>query len=128
MPAVSGSQQRLFGMVHAYQKGKLKRAPKKIREIARHISKEDAKHFAETKHDGLPDRKKDKKQEKDAAAGQPVTVTIGRKSFTFPSKKSAILYLQALPTISPGEAQSAVSKGEASVKSIKLSYPPSSEE
>lgn len=114
-------------MVHAYQKGKLKHAPKKIRQIAAHISDEDAKHFAETKHDGLPERK-EKKTEKAASSRQPVTVTIGRKSFTFPSKKSAILYLQALPTISPEEAQSAVSKGAAGVKSIKLSYPPSSEE
>ena len=57
MPAVSGSQQRLFGMVHAYKKGKLKKAPKKIKEIAKHISDEDAEHFAKTKHKGLPEKK-----------------------------------------------------------------------
>lgn len=57
MPAVSKKQQRLFGMVHAYQKGKLKHAPKNIAEIAAHISKSDAKHFAETKHKGLPEKK-----------------------------------------------------------------------
>ncbi len=123
MPAVSGSQQRLFGMVHAYQKGKLKKAPKKIREIARHISEDDAKHFAETKHDGLPERKG--KQEKDASAGQPVTITIGRgKSFTFPSIKAAIIYLQALPGITPAEARSAVGSRAPGIKSVKLSYPP----
>lgn len=122
MPAVSESQQRLFGMVHAYQKGKLKHAPKKIRDVAKHISKEDAKHFAETKHDGLPERKK--KQEKDASTkGTPVTVTIGRKSFTFPSKKSAILYLAALPTISRAEAEAAVREYSGGVKSVRLSYP-----
>ena len=123
MPAVSESQQRLFGMVHAYQKGKLKHAPKKIRDVAKHISKEDAKHFAETKHDGLPERKR-KDNEKDAAAkGTPVTITIGKKSFTFPSKKAAILYLAALPTISPAEARKALENNETGLKSILLSYP-----
>lgn len=66
MPSTSKAQQRLFGMVHAYQKGKLKHAPAKVREIARHISKEDAKHFAETRHDGLPERR-DREEEKAAA-------------------------------------------------------------
>jgi hypothetical protein len=46
-------------MVHAYQKGKLKNAPTRVRDIAEHISEEDAEHFAKTRHDGLPERKKD---------------------------------------------------------------------
>lgn len=58
MPAKSKAQQRLFGMVHAYQKGKLKHAPASVKRIAKHISKEDARHFAETKHEGLPETKK----------------------------------------------------------------------
>lgn len=57
MPAVSQSQQRLFGMVHAYKNGKLKRAPKKIREVAEHISDGDARDFAKTKSSGLPEKK-----------------------------------------------------------------------
>jgi hypothetical protein len=57
MPARSKSQQRLFGMVHAYQKGKLKNAPEQVKEIARSISDEDAEHFAKTKHKGLPEKK-----------------------------------------------------------------------
>ena len=57
MPARSKSQQRLFGMVHAYQKGKLKDAPEEVKEIARSISEEDAEHFAKTKHKGLPEKK-----------------------------------------------------------------------
>ena len=63
MPATSKSQQRLFGMVHAYQKGKLKNAPESIKRIAGSISKTDAKHFAQTKHDGLPERKEEKAAE-----------------------------------------------------------------
>lgn len=65
MPSRSKSQQRLFGMVHAYQKGKLKHAPSKVREIAEHISEEDAEHFAKTRHEGLPERRKE--EEKAAA-------------------------------------------------------------
>lgn len=63
MPATSKSQQRLFGMVHAYQKGKLKNAPESVKRIAGSISKTDAKHFAQTKHDGLPERKEEKAAE-----------------------------------------------------------------
>lgn len=52
----SKSQQKLFGMVHAFQKGKLKHASPKIKKIAKEISEKDAEDFAKTKHDGLPDR------------------------------------------------------------------------
>lgn len=57
MPAVSKSQQRLFGMVHAYKSGKLKKAPKKIKEVANRISDGDAKDFASTKSSKLPEKK-----------------------------------------------------------------------
>ena len=62
MPSKSKSQQRLFGMVHAYQKGDLdtdklpKSLAKKIKDIAtgkggtrKPISKKSAKDFAKTK-------------------------------------------------------------------------------
>ena len=58
MPAKSKSQQRLFGMVHAYQKGELDNPSKEIKDIAKSISKKDAEDFAETKHKGLPNRVK----------------------------------------------------------------------
>ena len=61
MPAKSKAQQRLFGMVHAYQKGELKDASKEIKDIAKSISKKDAEDFAETKHKGLPNKVKKKK-------------------------------------------------------------------
>lgn len=57
MPARSKSQQRLFGMVHAYLNGKLKNAPDSVKDIAKGISDEDAKHFAMTKRKGLPEKK-----------------------------------------------------------------------
>lgn len=56
MPALSRSQQRLFGMIHAWQKGKLKKAPKKIKSLAKRIDPQSAKDFAETKHEDLPEK------------------------------------------------------------------------
>ena len=63
MPAKSKSQQRLFGMVHACQK-KGKCASEQIKKIAKSISKKDAKDFAKTKHEGLPNKVKKKKKNK----------------------------------------------------------------
>ena len=57
MPAISKSQQRLMGMVHAYKQGKLKNAPSKIKAVAKHISDSDARDFAKTKSSGLPEKK-----------------------------------------------------------------------
>ena len=59
MPSKSKSQQRLFGWVHAIQTGQAssKGAPKKIRDMAKRVSPEDAKDFASTKTEGLPEKK-----------------------------------------------------------------------
>ena len=46
-----------MGWVYAYKTGKVKNAPKKIRQIAKGISKEDARDFAKTKSNGLPEKK-----------------------------------------------------------------------
>lgn len=64
MPSSSKKQQRFMGMVHAYQKGELKGASPSIKKAARSIDPEDALHFAETKHKGLPEkvRRKSKKR------------------------------------------------------------------
>lgn len=52
MPAVSKQQQKLFGVVHAYQTGKLSsdKVSAKIKKLAKSISPEDAKKFASTSH------------------------------------------------------------------------------
>lgn len=56
--SVSASQQRLFGMAHAVQKGEL--SPSKVggavKKIAKDVSKKDVKDFASTKHDDLPEK------------------------------------------------------------------------
>lgn len=70
MPALSKSQQRLFGMVHAIQSGKAKpgKFSKKIRSLAKRVDPESVGHFASTETKGLPEKKdkKDNKQEKKA--------------------------------------------------------------
>jgi len=59
----SASQQRLMGMVHAYQSGKLnlndlpnEKLRKKIKSIASSIGYDDAVDFASTSHKGLPEK------------------------------------------------------------------------
>lgn len=64
MPSKSKSQQRLFGWVHACQKGTAKNCPSNIAKVAGSISPEDAEDFARTKHKGLPERKKKMKKKK----------------------------------------------------------------
>lgn len=67
MPAKSKKQQRLFGIIHAIQKGELspKKFSKNVRHMAKSINPKSVTHFAETKHKNLPEKKQDK--EKDAA-------------------------------------------------------------
>ena len=55
MPSKSKSQQRFFGMVDDYKKGKMKNASNKIKKAANSMSMKDVKDFAKTKHDGLPE-------------------------------------------------------------------------
>ena len=58
--AKSKSQQQLFGMAHAVQKGEL--SPSKVggavKKIAKDVSPEDVEDFASTKHKGLPEKVK----------------------------------------------------------------------
>jgi len=56
MQAVSKSQQKLFGMVHACQKGD--ECSPKVKKIAKTINPNDAEELARTKHKGLPEKKK----------------------------------------------------------------------
>lgn len=73
MPAESKSQRRLMGMVHAYQQGKLKNPPEKVKSVAKHISPQDAKDFASTKEVSLPEKKS-------AAARTKVAVYIVKRA------------------------------------------------
>ena len=61
MPSKSKSQQRFFGMVDAYKKGEMKNASSKIKKAADGMSMKDVKDFAETKHNGLPEKVEERK-------------------------------------------------------------------
>jgi hypothetical protein len=55
MPAKSKAQQRFFGMVHAFQTGKLSsdKVSTAVKRVAKTISQEDAKKYASTSHEDL---------------------------------------------------------------------------
>jgi hypothetical protein len=59
MPAQSKAQQRFMGMVHAAQKGDMENPSPEVQKAADSMSDKDAKDFASTKHDGLPDHVKE---------------------------------------------------------------------
>jgi predicted oxidoreductase (fatty acid repression mutant protein) len=58
MPAVSIAQQRFMGMVHAADKGETPASPE-VAKVSADMKDTDAKDFASTKHDGLPDHVKE---------------------------------------------------------------------
>ena len=58
MPAVSKAQQRFMGMVHAADKGETPASPE-VAKASADMKDADAKDFASTKHDGLPDHVKE---------------------------------------------------------------------
>ena len=55
--AKSKSQQRLFGLVHAVQKGEQKAPSKEVAEMAKDIKPKAVTDYAETKQKGLPEKK-----------------------------------------------------------------------
>ncbi len=59
MPAKSKAQQRFMGMVHAAQKGDMENPSPEVQKAADSMSDKDAKDFASTSHDGLPDHVKE---------------------------------------------------------------------
>ena len=58
MPAVSKAQQKFMGMVHAADKGETPASPE-VAKVSNDMKDSDAKDFASTKHDGLPDHVKE---------------------------------------------------------------------
>ena len=60
----SKAQQRFMGMVHAYKKGELPDASDEVKNAAKSMKADDAEDFASTKHKGLPEKVKPKKENK----------------------------------------------------------------
>lgn len=59
----SKSQQRLFGMALAYKRGEFPDAPENVKQLAKDMSEKDLEDFAATKHKGIPNKAKKKKNE-----------------------------------------------------------------
>jgi len=60
--SLSKSQQRFMGMVYAAKKGETPASPK-VAKAASGMSKKSARDFAKTKHEGLPEKKEETKEE-----------------------------------------------------------------
>jgi hypothetical protein len=76
--AVSTAQQKFMGMVHAYKKGEMKNASPEVKKAAKEMSDTEAKKFASTKHEGLPQHVKKKVQEETACdSSEPQKDTRG---------------------------------------------------
>lgn len=76
--AVSVAQQKFMGMVHAYKKGEMKNASPEVKKAAKEMSDTEAKKFASTKHEGLPQHVKKKVQEETACdSSEPQRDTRG---------------------------------------------------
>ena len=115
MPAISKKQQRFFGIVRAIQKGKMAPTTPETAKAAATMKKKDVKDFASTKHKGLPEKKKEVKEESNPRIprkkGQPAN-----------SKKHSDLYTDENPkgTIH-GLGFKDVATAKASVAKIKKS-------
>ena len=78
--AVSKSQQKFMGMVHATQKGE-KAPSKEVAKVAKTMKKSDATDFASTKQKGLPEKvskKKEKTEESDTPSKGSGGMTFGK--------------------------------------------------
>ena len=91
--AVSKKQQQFFGIVRAMQKGDMKKSGE-AGEVAKDISKADAKDFAKTKHKGLPTKKTSEEAagvgivtKQNATADVPVGGEYMNVKKLFPKKK-----------------------------------------
>ena len=115
MPALSKKQQRFFGIVRAIQKGEMAPTTPETAKAAATMKKKDVKDFASTKHKGLPEKKKEVKEESNPRIprkkGQPAN-----------SKKHSDLYTDENPkgTIH-GLGFKDVATAKASVAKIKKS-------
>ena len=67
-----------MGMVHAYKKGEMSNASPEVKKAAKEMSDKEAKKFASTKHEGLPQHvKKEVKEETACDSSEPQKDTRG---------------------------------------------------
>jgi hypothetical protein len=76
--AVSTAQQKFMGMVHAYKNGEMKNASPEVKKAAQEMSDTEAKKFASTKNEGLPQHVKNEVKEETACdSSEPQRDTRG---------------------------------------------------
>ena len=76
--AVSKSQQRFMGMVHAKKKGEMKGGSEEVSKAASSMTGKEAEKFASTKHKGLPE-KKTKKEDYDVDTANQLWSEVGER-------------------------------------------------
>lgn len=76
--AVSKSQQRFMGMVHAKKKGEMKGGSEEVKKAASSMTGKEAEKFASTKHKGLPE-KKTKKEDYDVDTANQLWSEVGER-------------------------------------------------
>jgi hypothetical protein len=139
--SVSKSQQRLFGMVHAYNKGELKKSDvdgglySKIKKIANGMTKKDTKKMAKTDHDDLPEKvptnesKENQENLKDLKAILDVAKMLSDKSPYFKGRGSKKEYIKMLvhkiQKLSESKKQKLLTKMDAYKKVRKTTMPKS---
>ena len=75
--AKSKAQQRFMGMVYATKKGKKAPSPE-VAKAAKGMSKKEAKKYASTEHEGLPEKKKGKKKKGEKVNEEAVCPKCGK--------------------------------------------------
>lgn len=76
--AMSTAQQKFMGMIYAYKKGKLPSASPEVKDAAKQMSDTEAKKFASTEHEGLPQHVKNEVKEETACdSSEPQKDTRG---------------------------------------------------
>lgn len=91
MPARSQHQQRFMSLVHLAQTGRLKSPSPQVQQVASSIDPESAKHFAATKHKGLPEKVPVKKPAAKAAQVCPQV-----SQFYLPQRNAAMHSKEAM--------------------------------
>jgi hypothetical protein len=76
--AVSKSQQRFMGMVHAKKKGEMKGGSEEVSKAASSMTGKEAEKFASTKHKGIPE-KKTKKEDYDVDTANQLWSEVGER-------------------------------------------------
>ena len=139
MPSKSKKQQRFFGVVEAYLKGKIKNPSASVVRAANSMSEEDVKHFASTKHEGLPEKvsefihdiKPSNKLRvateaylfsKKAWAKTAVRIQNGDVVYDFESIDEAASYLTSIGTLSAEEVSKMLSDREPMINGFSIVY------